>query len=237
MRKSTRKIFAAAAPRGNTEAVEHFAHAAAKANADAIVLLGGLKRAEGGPRSSGKVLKVLAGSGLPSFYIPGPEDFPVTDYLREAADFELVFPNLRGVHGTFSFAPGYVVVTGLGGKIHDGAESICEENIHLCYPGWELEYRLKILRELRDYPKIFLFSSPPAHKGLAEEGSTSIAEMIKTHNPRVVFASGESERSELLAKSLVVFLGSLEYGQYSVVNFIKPGVEHLRLANWADIAA
>lgn len=237
MSKTIRKIFAAAAPKGNTEAVERFAHAAAKANADAIVLLGGLKRAEEGPRSSGQVLKVLAGSGLPSFYIPGPDDSPVTDYLREAADFELVFPNLHGVHGTFAFAPGYVVVTGLGGEIHDDAESFCGENIRLAYPGWELEYRLKFLRELRNHPKIFLFSSPPAHKGLAEKGSTSIAEMIKTHNPRVVFVSGESERSELLAKSLVVFLGSLEYGQYSVVNFAKPGVEHLRLTNWTDIAA
>jgi uncharacterized protein len=237
MRKITRKIFAAGAPKGDPGLVQHFARAAADANADAVILLGGLKDAKLSPRSFGEVLKALSASGLPSFYIPGPEDSPLADYLREAADFEVVFPQLHGVHGTFAFAPGYVVVAGLGGAIDDSAESMREENLRLNYPGWELQYRLKFLRELRDYPKIFLFSNPPAHKGHAEPGSTTIAEMIKTYNPRVVVAAGPSQRSEVLAQSLVVFPGSLERGQFSVFNFTKPGVEHLTIDDLAKKAA
>ena len=42
-----------------------------------------------------------------------------------------------------------------------------EELEQLSYPGWEVEYRLKILRELKDYPKVFLLRHPSSPQGLA----------------------------------------------------------------------
>ena len=237
MRKSTRNIFAAAEPRGDVTAVREFVQGAADANADAVFLLGGLKRAGDRPRVFGEILKALASCRLPSFYIPGPDDAPITEYLREAADMEVVFPFIRGVHSTFAFAPGYVLVSGFGGRVEDRPDAVREEGARLSYPGWELEYRLKFVRELRDYAKIFLFSQSPAHKGLSQEGSETVAEMIKTHNPRLVLVSGEQQRTEMLARSLVVSLGTLSKGQFSTVNFVSFGVEHRQLRKREDIAA
>jgi Icc-related predicted phosphoesterase len=232
-----RNIFAAAEPLGNQPAVQRFVREASDAKADAVFLLGGLKQKSDSPKTIGEILKTLSHARLPSFYIPGPDDSPVSEYLREAANFEVVFPHLHGAHGTFAFAPGYVLVGGLGGTIEDDPHSVREEISRLSYPAWEVEYRLKFLRELKDYQKVFLFTTPPAHKGRSETGSTSVAEIIKTHNPRLALVAGEDQKHEMLGTSLVVFLGSLSKGQFSVIDFRKSEVEHRHLAESVDTAA
>jgi len=68
----------------------------------------------------------------------------------------VVFPNLHGVHGTFAFAPGYVLVGGLGGTIEDEADSVREETLRLSYPGWELDYRLKFFEGVAGLSEDFL---------------------------------------------------------------------------------
>jgi hypothetical protein len=186
-------IFAAAEPLGNKQAVQRFVREASDAKADAVFLLGGLNQKSETPHTIGEILKALAQPKLPSFFIPGPDDSPVSEYLREAANFEVVFPHIHGAHGTFAFAPGYVLVGGLGGTIEDDPHFVREEISQLSYPGWEVEYRLKSLRELKDYQKIFLFTTPPAHKGRSEKGSTIIAETIKTHIPRLALVGGRDQ--------------------------------------------
>lgn len=118
----------------------------------------------------------------------------------------------------------------MGGEIVDDPDAEREEQQALRYPAWEVEYRLKVLRELaHDYQKVFLFTTVPAHKGLRRPGSEMLAELIKTYSPRVALvAGGEGVRKEMLANTLVVVPGSLARGEYAVVDVqdrtVKPAM-------------
>ena len=98
---------------------------------------------------------------------------------------ELVYPHLNGVHGTFAIGPSHVLFVGMGGKIVDEPESTRLEGERLRYPAWEVEYRLKTIGELKDYEKVFLFATQPAHKGLHAAGSETLAELINTYRPQL----------------------------------------------------
>jgi Icc-related predicted phosphoesterase len=222
------KIIAAAGPRGNVEAVRQLSEQARDVRADAVFLVGGLTPKDADPNEYGRVLSALGETKLPAFYIPGSDDAPFGDFLREAANIENVFPSLHGVHGTFAMAPGHEVITGMGGTILDDMRTARDENETLRYPGWEVEYRLKFLKELKDYPRVFLFTTSPEHKGLHENGSSVLAELIKTHKPHLVLLGGSEHKREMLGTSLLIGLGSLADGAFTVIdvrrNEAKPGV-------------
>jgi uncharacterized protein len=225
MRKHVSKILATSEPLGHLEEVERLAKKVADTEAEAIAVLGSLASKSATPRAYGKLFKMLAETGLPTFYIPGPEDVPIDEYLREAANIEIVYPSLRGVHGTFAMAPGYIVFTGLGGTVIDDPQMRREELETLRYPGWEVEYRLKFLEELKDYQKVFLFSTPPEHKGFHEPGSATLAALIKSYKPRLVLVNGKEPKRELLGTSLVVMPGSLAEGNFSIIDLRQHAVE------------
>jgi Icc-related predicted phosphoesterase len=222
------KIIAASGPAGNVEAVRQVGEQARDIRADAVFLVGSLTPKNADPREYGRVLNALGDCGLPAFYIPGSDDAPFGEFLREAANIEIVVPNIHGVHGTFAMAPGHEVITGLGGTILDDMSTVRDEIETLRYPGWELEYRLNFLKELKDYPRIFLFSTFPEHKGLHESGSTVVAEVIKTYKPRLVLVGGRVHKREMIGTSLLVALASLAEGAFTVIdmrtNEAKPGV-------------
>lgn len=189
-----------------------------------VVLLAGDLSAPDRPVQEGlrEVLRVLGESRVPAFWVPGPHDAPLEDYLRESYNMEVVFPFLHGVHGTAALAPGYVLVAGMGGRIEDRPDRRREEVGELRYPGWEVEYRLKIVREFREHLTAFVFASHPAHKGLAQGGSEVLAELIKTYRPRVAVAGGgEDFASEMLGRTLVVMPGSLRQGRYARIDLIE----------------
>lgn len=223
MRKYVRRVLAAANVRGEVENVERLAEVVESADVDAIALVGDLAGKEKKAESYRAVFKALAKLNKPAFYVPGPNDAPVYEYLREAYNIEVVFPFLHGVHGTFGFGPGYVVFAGMGGEIVDDPDFIREEIEALRYPGWEAEYRMKVLRELKDYQKVFLFATKPEHKGLGEQGSEVVAELIKTFKPRVAIVAGPNLpgadlKHEMLGTTLVVMPGSLSEGDFSVID-------------------
>lgn len=85
--------------------------------------------------------------------------------------------------------------------------------------------RLKFLSELKDYQKVFLSSTPPEHKGLHEPGSTVLAELINSYKPRLVLVSGKEPKRELLGTSLVVMVGSLTEGDFSIIDLREQTVE------------
>lgn len=227
MPKSVSKIVAASDPRGEVELVRHLGQEAKKSAAGAIILLGSLTPKNTDPKKYGDVLNALAEANLPAFYLPGPEDVPFAEFLREAANFEIVYPHVRGVHATFAMAPRYIVVSGMGGDIDDNPKAVREESDHLRYPGWEVEYRLKFLQELKDYQKLFLFTTPPEHKGLRERGSVTLAELIKTYNPHFVVAGGQEQKAEVIGKSLLIRTGSIAEGKFTLLDFrsreVTPG--------------
>lgn len=224
MRQSINRIIATAEPRGNLEVVEQLVKQSDKMGAQAVVVLGSLAP-RGTARAYTSLLKALSQSQLPTFYLPGPEDAPIAEYMQEAAAIEMVYPYLHGVHQTFALAPGYLVFTGVGGTVSDDRNATRDEHHQLCYPGWELEYRLKFLNELKDYQKVFLFSTPPEHKGFHEPGSAIIAELIKSYKPRLVLVSGKLPKQERLGTSFVVMPGSLTEGSFSLIDLHEQTVE------------
>jgi hypothetical protein len=227
--KSFSTLFAGAAPNGNVEAVRQFATEAQNSGAHGIVLLGNLAGKKSDPLAYGEMLKMLGAINLPGFYIPGPDDAPFHEFLRQAANFELVYPMLRGVHATFAMASPHVMVSGMGGSIEDDARAIRNETEKVSCPGWEAEYRLKFIHELKDYQKIYLFTAEPAHKGHNEGCSTVLAEIIKTHNPRLVLVAGKEHRKEKLANSTVVTLDSLSEGNSVLIDIHTLEVKRISL--------
>src|ERR671920_1834292 len=201
------RIVASCEPRGQSEEVERLLEAAREDGAEALALLGDLG-ADGEAREYAGLFRTVGRAGLPAFYVPGPGDAPFGKYLREAHNTEVVFPSMHGVHGTFALAPGFqLLFAGMGGEIVDDPHHEREELERLSYPGWEVEYRLKVLRELKDYLKVFLFVTPPAHKGLREGGSEFLAEVVKTYAPALVLTGAEGVHGEHLGTSLVVSPG------------------------------
>ncbi|MBX5457217.1 MAG: metallophosphoesterase [Thermogemmatispora sp.] len=225
MRKHVNTILATAEPSGQLEALERLMRQAQELDIQAVAILGNLAARSLSPRDYGRFFSLLAQSRLPTFYVPGPEDGPLALYLQEAAQIEVIYPYLHGVHGTFALAPGYVVFTGMGGAITDDPQQAREEQESLRYPAWEVVYRLKFLSELKDYEKVFLFHTPPYHKGFHESGSPTLAELIKSYSPRLVLVSGPERKRELLGTSAVVAPGSLASGEYSIIDLQHQTVE------------
>jgi uncharacterized protein len=225
------RILCAADPRGSEDALRRLLEAAEDRDAHAVALVGDLSD-QGRPESYQAVFRALGHGRLPAYWVPGPGDAPVHDYLREAANVEIPFPYLHGVHGTVAFAPGYVLFAGLGGQISDDPDEPREEADGLRYPRWEPEYRLKLLRELKDYQLVMLFATPPAHKGRGTAGSTVLAELVNTYTPRLVVCGGE-RGTETLGRSLVVCPGSLTDGHYAVADLHSHDVELEQLATAA----
>ena len=216
MRRTVRHILATSNPMGGLEALEKFVKVAPDTGADAVVVIGNLMPKTAKSRDYAAFFHILSETHLLTAYIPGPEDAPIWEYLREAANTELVRPEMRNVHETFTFWKGPYLVAGVGGEILDDGEP--EEKEALRYPAWGAEYHLKTLWELKDYPKIFLFYTRPFHKGLVEGGSHEVAHLIKTHNPLVALVAGRGQKHEMLGASWVVVPGDLSEGEYSLLD-------------------
>lgn len=224
MRRLVRRVLAAAAPLGELQMVERLARLALDTGSEALVVLGSLMPRSGTTGHYRQLFKTLAEANLPTFYVPGPDDAPVQEYLQEACNIEIVYPFLHGVHGTFAFGPGHVLFAGMGGEILDDPETRREESERLRYPAWEVEYRFKVLQELKDYQKVFLFTAAPEHKGLHERGSAVLAEVIKSYKPRLVLVPGP-RKHERLGSSLLVMPGRLSEGDFVVVDLREEKIE------------
>jgi Icc-related predicted phosphoesterase len=219
------QVLCAADPRGSEDAVARLVDAAADGQAQLILIAGGLGAGDGARASYRGVLRTLGRCGVPAYWVPGPDDAPVGDYLREAANAETVFPLLRGVHGTAALLPDrHLAVAGLGGEIDDDPDAPRDESERLRYPRWEAEYRLKVLSELGELERMLVFASPPAHKGLGTPGSETVAELIATFRARLAVVGG-SRTSETIGRTIVVAPGSLADGHYAMVQLQAKEVE------------
>jgi Icc-related predicted phosphoesterase len=215
------RVLCVAEPRGDGKAISRLCERAG--DVDAIVVVGDLS--DGGEQSGYRaVFKALGKTGLSSYWIPGPRDAPIEHYLREAANLEVVFPFLHGVHGSVAFAGGHVLCGGHGGEISDDPDAQRDETARLSYPRWEPEYRLRLLRELDEHQLVMAFCTPPAHKGRDIPGSDVVAELVATHRPRLVVCCGEPS-AELIGRSTVVAPGRLADGCYAIADLHSQDVE------------
>lgn len=197
---------------------------------DAVAVVGDLGVPWSDSDTYRAVFKALGETGLPAFWIPGPIDAPISEYLRESYNMEIAFLRLRGIHGTAAVADGQVLFAGMGGEIVDDLDAPRVEEAMLRYPGWEAEYRLKLIDQFDQPLRVLLFATRPAHKGLHEPGSEVVATLIKTYAPKVAIVAGEGAAEERLGTSLVVCPGRLDLGIYSVIDIHSGSVEVGELA-------
>ncbi len=172
--------------------------------------------------------KALGGLNIPVYYIPGKYDAPIERFLREAYNSEIVYPHIRNVHKSFSFYRNHYEIVGFGGEI---SEKQREERFILRYPRWELEYHLKIIRDLKPLQLIMLFYSPPYGGKLDlingnHTGSEAVKDFIKTYDPVYAFVgSGSEQGEEFIGNTRVINPGSLKDGKYVLVNMRNHKVE------------
>jgi Icc-related predicted phosphoesterase len=235
MAKHIQKVLAVGGLNGRHELVENLLAELSDEPIDAVTIVGDL----GAPWSKADayraLFKALGHADLPAFWIPGTNDAPLGDYLRESYNMEIAYPKLRGVHGTAAIGPDHVLFAGIGGEILDDPETVRSEEALIRYPGWEAEYRLKVVGEFKDYQKLFLFTTRPAHKGLHEPGSEVLAELINTYRPRFVVTGGAEPSEEDLGKSIVLCPGRLDQGQYALIDFLDAAVEFGTIAERASV--
>jgi Icc-related predicted phosphoesterase len=195
---------------------------------DGVVVVGNLTEAWSKPATYRAIFKTLGATGLPTFWVPGVNDAPLHDYLVEAHAMEIAYPALRGVHGTVTLA-GDVLFAGMGGEVLDAPDTIRGEEFVVRYPGWEVEYRLKVIREFDVPERVFLFATPPAHKGRGIPGSNVLAELVNTYRPSLVICAGDSPAQSVLGTSLVVAPGRLADGNCAIVDLHERSVDLRRL--------
>jgi Icc-related predicted phosphoesterase len=225
MAKHIQKVLAVGSINGEVELLENLFEELDDEAIDAITVVGDL----GAPWSKADtfraLFKALGHADLPAFWIPGTNDAPISDYLHESYNMEIAYPKLRGVHATAAIGPDHVLFAGIGGEIVDDPQTVRSEEALIRYPGWEAEYRLKVVGEFKDYAKVFLFTTRPAHKGLHEPGSGVLAELINTYRPRIVVTSGDEPSEERLGTSLVLSPGRLDQGRYALIDVQSSVVE------------
>jgi Icc-related predicted phosphoesterase len=220
-----RTLLAIGSIRGEIEALDRLLGNATDMGVDSVAVIGDLGAAWSKADTYREIFRTLGESALPTYWVPGPTDAPANVHLREAHNMEIVFPSLRGVHATAAQPDGHHLFAGMGGEIDDDPDTLRNEEATLKCPGWEAEYRLKVIREFKERQMVFLFTTPPAHKGLREPGSEIVAELIKTYRPRVVIAGGEEPRELKIGTSLVVCPGRLDRGQYALIDLSGLAVE------------
>jgi Icc-related predicted phosphoesterase len=208
-----RCVLAVANPRGQAERLEGLLAQRETLGFDSVAVVGDLA-GEDGYRP---LFEALGRAGIPAFWVPGPSDAPVQDYLREAHNMEIVFPLIRGVHGTVAVAR-HQVIAGIGGEVVDEPGAERDEVDRLRYPGWEAEYRLKALSDLEDKQTILLFATPPAHKGLHKPGSEVLAELVSTYRARLVITGEAEPGARQLGKTTVVSPGDLASGDGMLID-------------------
>src|SRR5205809_5825769 len=163
MAKHIQKLLAVGGLNGEVDALETLFDEVSDEPIDAVTLVGDLGAPWRKGDASRALFKALGQSGLAAFWVPGKNDAPLSDYLRESCNMETAYPKLRGVHATAAVGPDHVLFAGIGGEIVDDPEVVRSEEALIRYPGWEAEYRLKVVDEVKDYPKVFLFTTRPRH--------------------------------------------------------------------------
>jgi len=218
------RILCVAEPRGTAAGIAQLLESPERLDVQAIAVVGDLGARPDLRVSYRALFRALGSCRLPAFWVPGPGDAPIAEYLRESHNIEVVFPALHGVHGTAALAPGEVIFAGVGGEISDDPDAERDEVDRVRLPRWEPEYRLKLLREMPEHERVLLFATPPAHKGLGTAGSDVVAELVGTYRPRLVVCGGPPA-SETLGRSLVVAPGSAAEGRYAIVDLHAHSVE------------
>jgi uncharacterized protein len=234
MTRRLRRLLVLGEIRGRADTLQRLLGRAFDANADAVAVVGDLGAPWSKPSVHRAIIRALGEAARPAFWAPGRWDGPLRDYLPEALGMEVVFPSLHGIHGTAAFGAGDVLFAGMGGVIEDDPRTLQGEDVLIRYPGWEVERRLRVINVLDAPQKVFLFATPPAHKGLHSPGSKVLAALIKRYRPRLVVVAGEHPSQALLGKTLVVCPGRAQIGAYALIDVPSLTVSFRRIIEVTD---
>jgi len=193
-------------------------------NVVAIAVVGELGGPDSTPETYRAVFRALGHADRPTFWVPGTTDGGLRHYLHDTSGLEIAYPQLHGVHGRVADGPGHVLYAGMGGEIVDGAADPPAGD-ELRYSGREAEYRLREIEEFKEHPRVFLFTTQPAHKGARAPGSEAVAELINTYRPRLAIVAGDGVSEERLGTTLVVSPGRVDRGQYAVIGLHDLSIE------------
>jgi len=175
-----------------------------------------------------KFFTAIGETGVPLYYVPGRFDAPIERFLREAFNYEVVYPHIRNIHKSFAFYRSHYELVGMGGEI---SEKQREERFILRYPRWEVEYHLKIIRDLRPMQLLMVFYTPPYGGKLdlvagEHTGSEVVEDFIKTYDPSYAFVgSGADQGEEVIGTTRVINPGPLHDGKYALLNLRKHEVQ------------
>ena len=146
---------------------------------------------------------------------------------------ELVYPHLNGVHGTFAIGPSHVLFAGWAAdRGRAGIHPARGRATALSRLGGRVPPQT--IGELKDYEKVFLFATQPAHKGLHAAGSETLAELINTYRPQLAVVAGNGVAETRLGRTLVVCPGRLEQGQYALIDLHELSVQARTLGEQAS---
>jgi HSP20 family molecular chaperone IbpA len=226
-----RTLFVLAEVRGRLDLFDRLLEKVRESDADAVAVVGDLGAPWSKPSVHRKALQMLARTETPAFWVPGWWDGPLREYLPASSSIELVHPSLHAVHGTAAMGPGNVLFAGMGGLIDDDPRALTGEHVLVHYPGFEVERRFKVIDEPDVQQKVFLFATPPAHKGLGTGGSEIVAEVVKSYRPRVAVVAGERAGHVSLGTTLVVWPGRAEIGWHGLVDLHARTVLFRRLVD------
>jgi uncharacterized protein len=227
--KRSRKLLVLGSIRGTVDPLERLFRLLPESATDLVAVLGDLVRPGDDPGTHKGILRALAESRWPTYWIPGAGDGPISGYLREAYNLEIASGRLHAVHGSAVLDPGkHYLFAGMGGEIVDDPDEPGDER-QLRYPGWEAEYRLKVVHQFEQV-RILMFTTPPAHKGLGEPGSEVVAELLKTHRARFALVPGDEPAAEWLGTTLVVTPGRFDEGKVAFIDLHEEAIEADTLA-------
>ncbi|MBI2854362.1 MAG: hypothetical protein HYX87_05500 [Chloroflexi bacterium] len=192
-RRSLRRVLACAGVNGDEKALEKMFSLVQERRPDGILFAGGVVRPGTDEKKYVELLdkffETMGRTGSLAFIIPGPNDAPLSRFLRASKNAELAFTNVFVVHAT-PVVKGELAICGLGGQLTEREDS---EGPIIKYSHSSAEYFLRTLWQADQPIKVLLLSQPPTGRLSGEDGSFLVTEFLNNYHPAICVVSGTKE--------------------------------------------
>lgn len=159
--------------------------------------------------------------------VPGPHDFPLSEFLRFGMRAEVEYPGLHVVHGTL-VETANSAWCGMGGSIAEKEAlelEVCSRTI--------AEFFLRSLWSSQKPRKILVIAAPPRGPLGGKEGRGFVGDWIDSYHPDlcVVGGSTPARGTQQIAHTLVVNPGCLADGSAAWLDWRHSGPEAIEFLN------
>ena len=225
------KFLVCAGINGSETALKKLLTLAEERKPDAILFAGGIADSNGNtPQKAtfiAQFFEAIGKSGFFTIVIPGPNDAPLSEFLRAALNAEVIFPNIRVSHAT-PVSKGALGVSGVGGVITE-SEDVGGPVIK--YSHTSAEYLLRTLWSMTKPVKVLLLSETPPGKLSSNGGNSFVREFIGSYHPSICVVAGDKEHRgfEQEAHGFVINPGMLSEGSAAWLDRLARKVEMIDL--------